>query len=61
MLKFLGGGYDVSNLNEYSGLPENLQGSLTSVTSPALTDNLVSLSEVNPGSAAARGSGGLNI
>lgn len=33
------GGYDVSNLNEYSKLPENLQGKLVSLTSPALTDD----------------------
>lgn len=34
------GGYDVSNLKEYSALPENLQGRLVSVTSPSLTDHL---------------------
>ena len=34
------GGFDVSNLAEYSKLPDELQGKLVTVTSPALTDSL---------------------
>ncbi|GEM_PF-928849 len=34
------GGYDVSNLNEYSLLPDDLRGKLVSVTSPVITDRM---------------------
>jgi len=33
------GGFDVSNLTEYSALPADLQGRLVSVTSPAVIEN----------------------
>jgi diaminopimelate decarboxylase len=36
------GGYDVSNLNEYAVLPEDLQGKLVSLTTPLLNDDLES-------------------